>query len=179
MNYRINSVFFILILISSLSFASEKSLTEDREIKTISIDTKEIEGKLKAGVVIGYPFGITAGYRSSNFFELNGTIGSNYDDFVIGLNGLFTVVNFKISHEKFPLSVGPAVYSYFEHHEDDSKNRDERDEYTKIDLLGVARMEYDFKEIPLNLFIEAGFGLQLIRFVDCAGSFGVGVRYIF
>lgn len=176
MNYRIMTVFFILILIPTISFTVEKSLTEDHDIKTISIDTKEIDGKLKAGVVLGYPLGITAGYRFSNFFELNGIIGSNYDDFTVGFNGLFTVLNFKISHEKFPLSIGPAINSYFDHHDGNNKNKDE---YTKIDLLGVARFEYDFKEIPLNLFIEGGLGIQLVKFADFAGSFGIGVRYIF
>jgi len=177
MNFRIKTIFFILILIPSVNFAAEKTLKEDRDIKTISIDTRDIEGKLKAGLVLGYPFGITAGYRFSNFFELNGIFGSNYSDFTLGFSGLFTVLNLKISREKFPVSVGPALYSNFDHHDENHKHG--HDDYTKIDLLGIARMEYDFDEIPLNLFIEIGLGIQVVRFTDFADSFGIGARYIF
>lgn len=175
----INRIFFIIFLIiCSSGFAAEKSIIEKREIKTITIDTTKVEGKLKAGVVLGYPLGVTAGYRFSNVFELNGIIGSNYDDLSLGVNGLFTLINLEISREIFPLSIGPALYTHFDHH-DGSSNNGNDDEYTKIDLLGIARLEYSFKEIPLNLFVEAGIGLELVKFTDTAGSFAIGVRYIF
>jgi len=177
MSFLIRVVFLLLIMIPAVSYSAE-SVTENREIKTISIDTKKVEGKLKAGVVLGYPWGITAGYRFSNFFEMNGVLGSDYNYFISGINGLFTIVNVKIAHEIFPLSVGPALYSHFGHHDRNSKF-DRDDEYISIDLLGVARIEYSFKEIPLNLFIEAGIGMQVVRFADTAGSFAIGARYIF
>ncbi len=184
MRYFFKILFILIILIPGVSFAAEKSLTEDRGIKTISIDSKDIEGKLKAGVILGYPWGITVGYRFSNFFELNGVIGSDYDNFTMGINGLFTLINLKIYNETFPFSVGPTVYSHFGHHDGDHNyynkhNHDSDEEYTKMDLLGIARLEYSFKKIPLNLFIEGGFGLQVYKFADTAGSFGIGVRYIF
>jgi len=177
MNSSIKIVFISLIMFFISGFASGNLFAKDTEIKTIKLDTREVEGKLKAGVALGYPWGITAGYRFSNLFELNGTIGSDYNDFTMGVNGLFTLVNLQISHEKFPLSVGPALYSHFGYNDGIDKNGKD-DEYTRIDLLGVARIEYSFDEIPLNLFIEAGLGLQLVRFTDPAGSFAIGVRYI-
>jgi len=178
MNLFKRLILVILFVLPAAGYAAEKALTEDRDIKTIKIDTKEVEGKLKAGVVLGYPWGITAGYRFSNFFELNGLIGNDYDDLTLGVNGLFTIFNLKISNEVFPFSVGPALYSHFDHHDGNSKNNSD-DHYNKIDLLGIARMEYSFDEIPLNLFIEIGLGLEVVKFVDSAGSFGIGVRYIF
>jgi len=177
MKFRIIAVLVFLNISSASVYAAEKSLTEDRNIKTVTLDPKELEGKLKAGVVLGYPWGITTGYRFSNFFELNGTIGNDYYDFTTGVSGLFTILDLKISHEIFPLSIGPAIYTHFGH--DDNDKHDGHDEYTKVDLLGVARFEYSFKQIPLNLFIEAGFGIQLVKFADTAGSFAVGIRYIF
>ncbi len=33
--------------------------------------------------------------------------------------------------------------------------------------------------IPLNLFAEAGLGLEVVKFADPAGSFAIGARYIF
>jgi len=179
MNSFLKYFFIILILIPAVSFTAEKSLADDREIKTITLDPKEVKGKLKAGVVLGYPWGLTMGYRLSNFLELNGVIGSDYHDLTAGINGLFTLVNIKISDEIFPFSVGPALNTHFDHHDNSGRYHDRDDEYTKVDLLGVARIEYSFKQIPLNLFLEGGFGVQIYRFAETAGSFGIGVRYIF
>jgi hypothetical protein len=178
MNSVTKILFISFIMLSVFNITVERLYAEDGEIKTIKLDTKKVEGKLKAGVALGYPWGLTAGYRFTNIFELNGTIGSDYNDFTVGVNGLFTVVNLDISNEKFPVSVGPALYSHFDHHDGNDENgRD--DEYTRIDLLGVARVEYNFDEIPLNLFVEAGIGLEVVKFADIAGSFAIGVRYIF
>jgi hypothetical protein len=178
MNSLTKILLILFIVLSVSGICTEILSAEEGEIKTIKIDTKKVEGKLKAGVALGYPWGITAGYRFSNIFELNGTLGSDYNDFTMGVNGLFTVVKLDISNEKFPVSVGPALYSHFGHHDGNDKNgRD--DEYTRIDLLGVARIEYSFDEVPLNLFVEAGLGLEVVKFADMAGSFAIGVRYIF
>jgi len=178
MNLLAKIVSISFIILSVFNLTAERLSAEEGEIKTIKLDTKEVEGKLKAGVALGYPWGLTAGYRFSNVFELNGTLGSDYNDFTMGVNGLFTLVNLDISNEKFPVSVGPALYSHFGYHDGNyDKGRDH--EYTRIDLLGVARIEYSFDEIPLNLFVEAGLGLQLVRFTGPAGSFAPGVRYIF
>ncbi len=173
---KIILIFFIML--SASIICTDILYAEDDGIKTIKIDTKKVEGKLKAGVALGYPWGITAGYRLSDIFELNGTVGSDYNDFTMGVNGLFSIVNLDISNEKFPISVGPALYSHFGHHDGNDKNgRD--DEYTRIDLLGVVRIEYSFDEVPLNLFVEAGVGLEVVKFAEIAGSFAIGVRYIF
>ncbi len=172
-----NLVALMLIMIPLAGFSSELKLDKDRDIKTISLDTREVEGKLKAGVVLGYPTGITAGYRFSNFFELNGVVGSDFNHLATGISGLFTLVNISVSREIFPLSIGPALYTHFHHDEGSDKNGN--DEYTKVDLLAIARIEYSFEKIPLNLFIEAGFGFEVIETWDISGSAAIGVRYIF
>lgn len=166
---------FQLVLWTKPVFCEEMLLTKDRDIKTISVDEKNIHNKLKAGLVFGYPLGVTAGYRFSNFFELNGTIGTDYNHLTTGINGLFTLFNLKIYHEVFPVSFGPAVYTHFNQYENNSGY----DRYVRVDLLGVFRIEYSFEDIPLNLFLEAGLGLQIIKFADDAGCFVLGIRYIF
>ena len=80
MNFSAKIIVTILVIFLSAGFAVKHSFAEESSVKTITIDTKEVEGKLKAGVVLGYPTGITAGYRFSNVFELNGVLGSNYND---------------------------------------------------------------------------------------------------
>ncbi len=178
MNLFTKIIFISFIMLSVFNLTAERLSAEEGEIKTVKIDTSKVEGKLKAGVALGYPWGLTAGYRFSNVFELNGTLGSDYNDFTMGVNGLFTIFNLDISNEKFPVSVGPALYSHFGHH-DGNYDKGHDHEYTRIDLLGVARIEYNFDEIPLNLFVEAGLGLEVVKFADIAGSFAIGVRYIF
>ncbi len=155
-----------IIISSSLSAQERTSLREDRDIKTIKLDNKRGDDKFKAGVSFGYPFGVTAGYSFSNFFELNGLIGSNYHDFTVGGSALFTVADIDISGEKFPLSIGPAFYNHF--------GKD-----YKFDTLATVRLEYSFKEVPVNLFVEAGAGIRLVEFAGPAGSFALGARYIF
>jgi hypothetical protein len=160
------SIIIIFLVSSAGSSQIVESLGEDRDIKTIKIDNKRGDDRLKAGLSLGYPFGITAGYSFSNFFELNGLAGSNYHDFTLGGSALFTVANIDISGEKFPLSIGPAFYNHF-------------GERYRFDTLATARLEYSFEEIPLNLFVEAGAGIRLVEFAGPAGSFAIGVRYIF
>lgn len=160
-----------LLLIITLLITSLSLNAEEKEIKTFKLDGKQTAGKLKAGVSLGYPTGITAGWSFSNYFEANLLVATNFEGFTIGFSPLFTVINLEISNELFPLSIGPAVNFNI-----DGKGED-------LDLLGIVRVEYSFKEIPLNLFLEGGAGIKMelgndadIRF---GGSGALGLRYIF
>jgi len=159
-------IILTLIISSSLIAEERTSIREDREIKTIILDNKRGDDKFKAGLALGYPYGVTAGYRFSNFFELNALAGSNYHDFTIGGNALFTLAEIDISGEIFNLSAGPAVYNHF-------------GKKYKLDTLATIRFEYSFKDVPINLFVEAGAGIRLVEFAGPAGSFALGARYIF
>lgn len=164
---KILMLILLSMVISSSLLAQERtSLREDREIKTIQLENKRGDDKFKAGIALGYPYGVTAGYSFSNFFELNGLIGSNYQDFTVGGSALFTLAEIDISGEIFPLSAGPAVYNHF------GKNY-------KLQTLATIRLEYSFKDVPINLFVEAGAGIRLVEFAGPAGSFALGARYIF
>ena len=157
----------LLLMAASVVYTQEEiSLGEDRKIQTISLDNKRTDDKLKAGLFLGYPFGVTAGYSFSNFFEINSLIGTNYNSITAGGSGLFTVANIDISGNYFPLSIGPAFYAHF--------GKD-----FKYDVLAAVRLEYSFEEAPLNLFVEGGLGTKVFEGLRWAGSLGVGVRYIF
>ena len=157
----------ILVMLTSVAYTQEQTpFGGDRDIKTYSLDNERNDDKFKAGVSLGYPLGITAGYRFSNFFEINGLIGSDYNSLTAGGSGLFTVANIDISGNDFPLSIGPAFYAHF------------GDDF-KFDVLATVRFEYSFKEVPINLFIEAGAGLKVYEDFGPAGSLAIGIRYIF
>ncbi len=165
---RIFILFFLFTLVQPVSLWADEvlNITEDREIRTLRFDKEKVQGKLKAGLSLGYPSGVTAGYSFSNFFELNGTVGSDFESFTTGVNGLFSLVNFDISGEIFSLSAGPAVNAHFKRN-------------FALDTLALVRLEYTFRKIPLNLFIEGGLGLRVIEFADMAGSAALGARYVF
>ena len=159
------------LIFVALIFVSMSLMAEDG-IKTINLDGKQSQGKLKAGVSLGYPTGLTAGWRPSEAFELNLLVGTHYTDFVIGVSPMFTIANIDIKGEIFPLSVGPAAYLNIDWFTD-----------IDIDILGNVRLEYSFKQIPLNLFLEGGFGIKLdlgnTPLVKPQGSGALGIRYIF
>ncbi len=150
------------------------------DVKTIDLDTSRLDGKVKAGVSLGYPIGLTAGYRFTDLFELNGTIGTDYDSAILGLNGLFTVARLKVEGELFPVSIGPGLcWDVHDGSHNDPHDKYYHDDHSHLDLLCILRFEYDFDEIPLNLFIEGGAGIRLLEDIGPAGSFAIGVRFIF
>ncbi|MDA3810656.1 MAG: hypothetical protein PF518_10070 [Spirochaetaceae bacterium] len=141
-------------------------------VKTIKIDAVRTDDKVKIGVVLGYPTGLTAGWSLSDSFELNLVVATHYTDFTVGVLPMFTVVNLNIADEIFPLSIGPAAYLNISWWGG-----------IDLDILGNVRIEYSFKQIPLNLFLEGGLGIKLdlgnTPLVYPQGSGALGVRYIF
>lgn len=159
-----------IALISIISF----SLTADA--KTVTIDNKRTNDNFKAGVVLGYPTGLTAGWRLSDLLEMNFHLATHYSDVIIGAAPMFTLVNINIADEIFPLSLGPMVNIGFDFSPFNN--------LVDIDILANLRIEYSFKNIPLNLFLEGGGGIKINLGDDTnpiggQGSGAIGVRYIF
>lgn len=147
-------------------------LSLNAETRTINLDGKRTDDKFKLGVALGYPTGITAGLRTSEHFELNGVVATHYSDFTVGIIPMFTLANLQIADEVFPLSIGPAGYLTIDWFGG-----------IDIDILGNVRVEYSFKSIPLNLFLEGGAGIKLDlgsnQLIKPQGSGALGIRYIF
>ena len=150
--------------------AQETRITEDKDIPLIGAPS---DGSFKAGLLGGVISGFTAGYRFSNWFEINGIAGWNWhhhDAGALGLNGLFTLVQLKAGdHGVLPLSFGPQVVFVV-------------GENFAIETTADLRIEYTFSEIPLNIFAEGGGGIRLFdlsgnSFVAWHGS--LGARYVF
>ncbi|MCG8454025.1 MAG: hypothetical protein MI717_12685 [Spirochaetales bacterium] len=145
-----------------------QSLTEDRDIETLKMPS---DGRAKIGILLGYPSGATFGYRFSNWFEANTTLGYNFRDAaLISVNGLFTIVNIPVGDQGLmPLSLGPQINFIL----GGSKK-------FQLDVTGDIRLEYTFEDIPLNLFGDFSFGFRFFHDGDwVALSGGIGVRYVF
>jgi len=157
----------VLLLFVTLTLFSA-ALSADS--KTVTIDNNRTDDAFKAGVILGYPTGLTAGWRLSDVLELNFVAATHYYDITLGVAPMFTIVNLDIKGEDFPISIGPAVYANIGWYRPFS-----------MDVLFNARVEYSFAKIPLNLFVEggAGVGITFGHGVGFQGSGALGVRYIF
>ncbi|MDX9800715.1 MAG: hypothetical protein RBT69_05190 [Spirochaetia bacterium] len=138
----------------------------DKDINLDKLD-KKLEGKGKIGLSLGYPTGITFGYQMTNFVEINTMLGLfAFDQFALGGSLLFTLADIVFKDNVFPLSFGPAVYL-------------RTGDKLRTDVLGVLRLEHTFADEPLNVFIEAGAGLEVTPDTGFAGSGAIGIRYVF
>ena len=140
--------------------------TAEMKDKESSLITGEMEGRAKLGITLGYPMGVVFGYDFAESTEVNALVGTRFNDLILGLNMLFTLVDIKIDGESFPLSLGPAVYLELS---------------TTFDMavLAILRWEYTFKNIPLNLYVEGGPGLAFIQDMQFRWTSAVAVRYVF
>lgn len=162
------TVLVLALLALALTGAWSQNVTEDKDVGTLSVPD---DGRFKLGLLIGVPSGITMGYRFSNWFEANLTAGYNFlfvDSGIISANSLFTLTNIPIGDAGvMPLSLGPQVNFIV-------GNK------FYIEVVGDLRLEYTFRDIPLNLFGEFGFGFRFFDEGDwIAVNGGLGVRYVF
>lgn len=121
----------------------------------------------KAGVQLGYPSSLNAGWRLNRDFELNAQAGSRYSHFDVGANALFRIVSLEIEKEPFPVSAGPQVILGL------------GPDFLGLDVLGVIRIENTLRPVPLNLFIEAGVGLSVFPETTITGMGSIGLRLVF
>ncbi len=161
----------IMIRTVSLLYSEETELlkTEGKSDKNVSLDSidKKLEGKAKLGLSLGTVTGITFGFQATRIMELNAVVDIfDLGDFAGGMSVLFALLDLEAGDAVFPVTAGPAVVFKAGNNE-------------KTDILGIIRIEYDFTDIPLNLYLEGGIGLKIIPDIKTAGEGALGVRYIF
>ena len=163
---------FALLVFSASSLYSEDILllkSSGKSDKKVSLDKidKKLEGKAKLGLSLGYPTGVTFGYQITKLAEINATAGLfEFDTVSFGINTLFNLFDIEGSKTVFPVSAGPALFLHTGNN-------------TKIDITAVIRAEYDFDDIPLNIFLEGGAGLRISPDTKSVASGALGIRYIF
>ena len=161
----------LIILSSSLAYSEDFSYldSDGKSSKDISLESidKKLEGKTKLGVALGTVSGITLGYQVTEIIELNAVIDIfSFENFKGSVNALFTLFDLDTGSAEFPVSAGPAFIFKTGNNE-------------KAAVLGIIRIEYDFSDIPLNLFLEGGAGFDLTQDIEITGAGAFGIRYIF
>lgn len=141
------------------------------DIKSLDLD-QDNDGPLRAGLELGLPItGITVGYHMTPGMEVNVIAGSLFDFNRLGLGGsvLFNIVNLQAKEQNFPVTLGPVAYTIIS------------TDGIGFSAGGLLRVEYDFS-FPLNLYIQSGFIINLVRSEDDPAfnfPFALGARYIF
>lgn len=122
---------------------------------------------MKVGVQLGYPTAFNVSYRFDKDSEVNAYVGYRYGSYIdLGANYLIRLASLMFEDDPLPLSLGPQVIFGV------GQN------YFQLDALANLRLEASFRTIPLNLFIEAGLGMQILPSLDLTGSGALGVRLI-
>ena len=158
----------ILLVLCAVLIAGSLAYAKEKEPKTIKVDKNLLANRAMVGVQIGQPLGAVFGYHFTKTIEGNLLLGTNFgfDYFVLGGNALFTVINFDVGKTVLPFSVGPAVFANFA-------------APFNMDILGVARLEYTFKDTPVNIYAEGGLGVNAFDAVAIGWTASAGVRYVF
>jgi hypothetical protein len=134
------------------------------------------KGTLGIGLVVGEPTGITAKLYLSDDRAIQGAIGPSFIGGGVELHGEYVLHPWILQdRESFvlPVYLGPGIrfIDYYGGRGGDS--------HFALGARGVVGMLFDFKDVPLDVFLEAGGGIEY-DFTEHWGpvlNVGAGVRY--
>lgn len=163
-----------VLLVATIAIAAPARATAEGELARGSD-----KGALGAGIILGEPTGITAKLYLQDDVAIQGAVGSAFvggglqlhADYVFHPYILQTRPSFVL-----PVYFGPGLRLI-----DYTNGRD--DSSFAIGLRGVGGLLFDFREVPLDAFIEVAAVLEY-EFRDGKGgalllNAGAGVRYYF
>lgn len=138
------------------------------------------KGAFGVGIVLGEPTGIAAKLYLSDDTALQGALGFNFYGSGIQVNAEYVLHPWIVQERDafvLPIYLGPGVRMI---QYDGGRGEDS---HYAIGLRGVVGMLFDFKEVPLDVFLEVA-GVIEYDFLDTEGfelalNLGAGVRYYF
>ena len=134
------------------------------------------KGTLGVGLVIGEPTGITAKLYLEDDQAIQGAVGPSFIGGGIELHAEYVIHPWILQDRDsfvLPVYLGPGIRGI------DYYGGRGGDSHFAIGLRGVAGMLFDFKEVPLDVFVELGGGVEY-DFTESWGpvlNAGAGVRY--
>ena len=138
------------------------------------------KGTFGVGIVLGEPTGICAKLYLSDDRAIQGAVGFNFYGSGIQANAEYVFHPWIVQERDafvLPIYIGPGL-RFIQY----DGGRSDANHYA-IGLRGVAGMLFDFKEVPLDVFLEVA-GVVEYDFKDGQGvelalNLGAGVRYYF
>jgi hypothetical protein len=136
------------------------------------------KGAFGVGIVLGEPTGLCAKLYLDDDTAIQGGVGFNFYDSGIQLNADFVLHPWIVQERDafvLPLYIGPGV-RFIQY-----KGARGEDEHYALGLRGVFGMLFDFKEVPLDVFLEVA-GVVEWDFTKDGGvalNLGAGARYYF
>jgi hypothetical protein len=138
------------------------------------------KGTFGLGLIVGLPTGISAKLYLKDDQAVQGAFGINFVSGGVHLHGDYVFHPYILQDKEeftMPLYVGPGarLVQYREGRDGDN--------YVALGARGVAGMLFDFKELPLDVFLEVALVLEY-GFADDEGfaatiDVGGGARYYF
>jgi hypothetical protein len=134
------------------------------------------KGTLGIGLIVGEPTGITAKLYLSDDRAIQGALGASFIGGGYELHGEYVLHPWILQDRDsfvLPVYLGPGVrfIDYYSGRGSDS--------HFAIGARGVIGMLFDFKEVPLDVFVEAGGGVEydFTEHWEPVLNAGAGVRY--
>jgi hypothetical protein len=137
------------------------------------------KGTLGLGIIIGEPTGITAKLYLQDDQAVQVAIGGSFIADAWQLNGEYVFHPWILQDRDtfvLPVYVGPGL-RFMRYNE----GRDSDNAHYALGVRAVVGLLFDFKNVPLDVFVELG-GVLEYDFSDGAGiggNIGAGVRYYF
>jgi hypothetical protein len=138
------------------------------------------KGTFGVGLIVGLPIGISAKLYLKDDQAVQGAFGINFVSGGVHLHGDYVFHPYILQDKEeftMPVYVGPGarLVQYREGRDGDN--------YLALGARGVAGMLFDFKELPLDVFLEVALVLEY-GFADDQGfaatiDVGAGARYYF
>lgn len=149
-----------------------------------SINGQKITKAIGARIGDGSAFGIEASYQhplsTMTRLELDGSVSFDNDWMGISATGLHQWVwNIENGFQWYlgaGATIGQSITSY-----DDANGKNQKDTYFTVALNPNGGVEYFFKNIPLQLAVDARPGFTIVNsdHVDNLFTIGVAARYTF
>jgi hypothetical protein len=168
----------LLVLSSSVAGAEEPAEEAAPESIDVSTGRPSDKGVFGVGIVLGEPTGLCAKLYLDDDTAIQGALGFNFYDTGIQVNAEYVFHPWIVQERDafvLPIYIGPGV-RFIQY----DGGRDGEEHYA-IGLRGVVGMLFDFKEVPLDVFLEVAGVLEYDFDEDegAALNLGAGVRYYF
>ena len=168
----------LLVLSSAVAAADEVDEAAPAPLDAAATGRPVDKGAFGVGIVLGEPTGLCAKLYLDDDTAIQGALGFNFYDTGIQVNAEYVLHPWIVQERDafvLPFYIGPGV-RFIQY----DGGRD-GDEHYAVGIRGVVGMLFDFKEVPLDVFLEVA-GVLEYDFDEGAGAalnLGAGVRYYF